>query len=315
MNDQKIDQLVEELKQLYEKDGENLEDYLEGLKHNKYIDYWDYINLNTLLNLQQPQTNHKDEMVFIIYHQITELYFKLVLWELQQISNEVKPQKDFLKSRLDRINNYFRVLTQSFSIMREGMEEKQFTQFRMALIPASGFQSVQYRMIEIACTPLKNLIHKDHRERLQDAPIEEQFQELYWKRGATVAETGEKTLTLSRFEGQYQDFLMYYAKRWEGMTLWDKYYNLPEEIKQDAEVIKAMRQIDKFINVYWPKSHYRTAEHYLESDYTEKEAGTGGTNYQEYLPPEIQQRMFFPDLWTDEERQSWGKESKSHSED
>ncbi len=304
--DDNINHLVEELKSLFERDGEDLSAYLEGLKHQKYLDYWDYINLNTLLNLQQPKTNHRDEMVFIIYHQITELYFKLVLWELQQISHAVTPGKDFLQDRLARINNYFRVLTQSFSIMKEGMEPEQFTEFRMALVPASGFQSVQYRMIEIACTPLANLIHKDHRERLKDASIEEQFNELYWKRGATEANTGEKTLTLTRFESQYEDFLIYYAKRWNGMTLWDKYYNLPEDIKSDSKILKQMRSIDKFVNVHWPKSHFNTAKHYLEDGESGGE-GTGGTNYQEYLPPHLQQRMFFPDLWSDEEKANWGK--------
>ncbi len=313
MEDDKIQSLIESLKNLYGQHGEDFTDYLEGLKHQKYLDYWEYINLNTLLNLQQPRTNLKDEMVFIIYHQITELFFKLVIWELQQISHEVTPGKSFLYNRLSRINNYFRVLTQSFSIMREGMEEEQFTKFRMALIPASGFQSVQYRMIEIACTPLKNLIHRDHRERLKDASIEEQFSELYWKRGATQADTGEKTLTLSRFEAQYEDFLIYYARHWQGMTLWDKYYNLPEDIKEDEEIIKQMRQIDKFINVYWPKSHFKTAKHYLESEYSEKGEGTGGTNYQEYLPPQLQQRIFFPELWSEQEKAQWGK-GNAHEE-
>ncbi|PSR06221.1 MAG: tryptophan 2,3-dioxygenase, partial [Bacteroidetes bacterium SW_10_40_5] len=108
------------------------------------------------------------------------------------------------------------------------------------------------------------------------------------------------------FEAQYEDFLIYFATRWQGMTLWDKYYNLPEEIHDDPEVIKHMRHIDKFINIYWPKAHYGTAKHYLESDYAD-EQGTGGTNYQEYLPPELQQRMFFPELWSESEKNQWGK--------
>ena len=306
MDDNKVDELINELKKLYEQDGEDLTDHLEGLKHQKYLDYWDYINLNTLLNIQHPRSNLKDEMVFIIYHQITELFFKLTLWELQQISNQINPGKDFLKARLSRINNYFRVLTQSFSIMHDGLDPKQFVQFRMTLIPASGFQSVQYRMIEIACTPLYNLLHKDHKERLKDASIEEQFKELYWKRGAVEANTGKKTLTLKRFESQYEEFLIYFARRWWGMTLWDKYYNLPEDIKEDPEIVKNMRSLDKFVNVHWPKAHYSTAKHYLESDYSDSK-GTGGTNYQQYLPPHLQQRIFFPDLWSEEEKQHWGE--------
>ncbi len=56
-----------------------------------------------------------------------------------------------------RLTAYFSALTHSFQIMIEGMEPEQFLQFRMALLPASGFQSAQYRMIEIRATPLQNL--------------------------------------------------------------------------------------------------------------------------------------------------------------
>lgn len=304
---QEFQNLLEELKTKFHQDGENVEDYLEGLSYRKYLDYWEYINLTNLLNLQQPETNYPDEMVFIIYHQITELFFKLSLWELEQVSNRDQPTKEFWTERLGRLNNYFRVLTQSFSIMSEGLDPEQFTKFRMALVPASGFQSVQYRMIELACTPVYNLVHADYRKQLERASIEQQFEEIYWKRGATIANTGEKTLTLKRFEDQYQNFLIDYAKKWQGHTLEETYNNLPEAIREDQEVIKALKTFDKYVNVHWPKAHFQTARRYLEGDYGEDDEGTGGTNYKEYLPPQIQQRIFFPGLWTAEERKNWGK--------
>ena len=54
------------------------------------MSYWDYIHLDTLLTLQTPKTDFPDENIFIIYHQITELYFKLIINELEQISNNGK---------------------------------------------------------------------------------------------------------------------------------------------------------------------------------------------------------------------------------
>ena len=69
------------LQQRYAADGQDLAAYLEGLYHADYINYWDYINLDTLLSLQRPLTKFPDEEIFIIYHQITELYFKLCLRE------------------------------------------------------------------------------------------------------------------------------------------------------------------------------------------------------------------------------------------
>src|SRR5471030_2322173 len=73
----------------------------------------------------------------------------------------------------------------------------------MSLLPASGFQSGQYRMIEIYAADFINLVAKDKRERLKNATIDEQFEYLYWKFGATELSTGKKTLTLKQFEKKY----------------------------------------------------------------------------------------------------------------
>ena len=80
------------------------------------------------------------------------------------------------------------------------MEKDQFTKFRMALLSSSGFQTASYRRIEIACTDLKYLVYERDRQRLWDADIHEQLDNIYWRRGAIVGETGEKTLTLRDFE-------------------------------------------------------------------------------------------------------------------
>jgi tryptophan 2,3-dioxygenase len=303
MEDKELEALVEELQSLYEKDGEDLKAYLTGLKYQQYINYWEYINLNNLLDLQQPRSNQPDEVVFITYHQITELYFKLVLWELQQLKEKTSPDAEFWKTRLNRLLNYFRLLTQSFSVMKNGMDPDQFLRFRATLVPASGFQSVQYRMIELACTPLINLVKDDQYHAVKNEPIEVQLESIYWKQGAIDQETGRKTLTLSNFEEQYQDYLVTYAKEWEGSNLWERFQAMPAAIREDESIIKLMRQLDKTINVQWPKAHYNTAREYLEHG----NKGTGGTNYHTYLPPSIQQRIFFPELWSEEEKAQWGQ--------
>lgn len=169
-----IEELLQKIRDKYDKDGEDPAIYLEGLYHQKYITYWEYIQTGVLLNLQNPVTNLPDEMVFITYHQITELYFKLALWECKQIREASECSAEFLANRLARIRNYFQHLSHSFSIMREGMEPEQFLQFRMALTPASGFQSVQFRYIELAMTPLINLVEHGKRKDLQDHSPEEQ---------------------------------------------------------------------------------------------------------------------------------------------
>ncbi len=200
------------LKEKYAALGQDLGAYLDGLIYSDFLTYWDYIHLDTLLSLQSPRTDFPDEEIFIMYHQITELYFKLCLNEMDQLGKKKQLDASFFLARVKRINNYFKALTASFEIMVTGMEKEQFLKFRMALLPASGFQSGQYRKIEIAATDFRNLVDKDFRESYADLPLNEEniakmYESIYWKKGATELATGEKTLTLKQFEEKYsKDF-------------------------------------------------------------------------------------------------------------
>src|SRR2546421_691884 len=122
----KVKSLLEALESKYKKEKQPLEGYLEGLVYADYVKYWDYINLDALLNLQHPRTDIPDEMIFIIYHQITELYFKLTLWEMEQIVNAENLTAEEFSMRLRRMNSYFTNLTHSFEIMVQGMQLEQF---------------------------------------------------------------------------------------------------------------------------------------------------------------------------------------------
>src|SRR5690606_39470892 len=95
------------LEEKFKASGQDLSSYLEGLLYADYLTYWDYINLDTLLSLQNPKTSFKDEKIFIMYHQITELYFKLIIWELEQISEQRTIDLVFFKDRLERVIMYF----------------------------------------------------------------------------------------------------------------------------------------------------------------------------------------------------------------
>ena len=79
---------LEALKDKFDAMGQNLEHQLEGFAHSKPINYWDYIQVDSLLSLQNQRTLLPDEMVFIMYHQINELLFKMILWELEQVAYE-----------------------------------------------------------------------------------------------------------------------------------------------------------------------------------------------------------------------------------
>jgi len=299
---------IKQLQKKYSAMGQDLSSYLDGLLHADFLTYWDYIHLDTLLSLQTPRTSFPDEEIFIMYHQITELYFKLSLHELKQIAAQENPDLAFTNKRIQRVNRYFMNLTHSFEVMVDGMERNQFLQFRMSLLPASGFQSAQYRMIEIYSTDFINLIDKDHRSKFENGEhsIEEQFNYIYWQAGATELATGKKTLTLDQFEEKYSKQLIDLAKsNVEGNLL--MIYRKLEATEADLGELKAaLRGLDVLVNVNWPLSHYKSAVRYLQKDPEDIKA-TGGTNWQKYLPPRFQKRIFYPTLWTDQEKNDWGK--------
>jgi tryptophan 2,3-dioxygenase len=298
---------LKRLKQKYTPLGQDLAAYLEGLYHSDFLNYWDYIHLDTLLSLQNPRTRIPDEKIFIIYHQITELYFKLCLEEFRQIGDDKEITVEVLMKRLKRINRYFDNLINSFDVMVEGMDPKQFLQFRMSLMPASGFQSVQYRMIEIASTDLRNLVDKAKRATLGlQSTQEEMIGCIYWKEGATEVSSGAKTLTLLQFEEKYTDQLIKFAREYEPKNVWAVYKRLSEEEQQRADLKKLMRDLDSNVNVNWPLMHYKSAVKYLQKD-PDVIAATGGTNWQKYLPPRFQKRIFYPELWSEQETEEWGK--------
>ena len=308
------------LRDKYAAIGQDLNSYLDGLIYANPIVYWDYIEVDALLSLQKPKTDFPDEKIFIVYHQITELYFSLIEHEIDQICNNGKIiseigqdlgwksdlESQFFIDRLKRCNLYFETLIQSFDVMRFGMEKDQFTKFRMALLSSSGFQTAAYRRIEIACTDLKYLVYERDRQRLWDADIHEQLDNIYWRRGAIVGETGEKTLTLRDFESKYLSSFHDFAALRQPINIWKKYKGLSKQDQANELLLNELKQLDVNININWPLVHYRTAVHYLAKG-SGKEKGTGGTNWQKYLPPKFQRRIFYPEIWSDEEIDQWGK--------
>jgi len=287
--------------------GEDFNAYLEGLLYADVTTYWDYIQLDTLLSLQKPKTSFPDEVVFIMYHQITELYFKLALREFEALGNIQTPTKAHFIDRVTRINRYFDALVKSFEIMINGMDREEFLKFRMSLLPASGFQSAQYREIEIFSTDFINLVAKDQREQLQGtSDLSLLFEHIYWKAGATEEATGKKTLTLIQFEEKYRDQFIALANNCRDKNLWQVYLRLSEADQADDNVQQALRQNDINVNINWPLAHYKSAVRYLARQ-DKDVAATGGTNWQKYLPPRFQKRIFYPTLWSAEEQENWGK--------
>ncbi len=325
MADQISPEIAERIKLLEKKfknSGQDMLSYLDGLLYDQYITYWDYIRLDTLLSLQVPSTPFPDEMIFIGYHQITELYFKLVIHEQRQIIEQEQLTGEYFLEKIRRINRYFNVMINSFEVMIKGMEREQFLKFRMSLLPASGFQSAQFRMIELYATPIINLVHHQDRDSLstrfresdsknQQPDIPTLFQHIYWKKGGIDKATGEKTLTLKQFEKRYTPRFLRIAEEMKDKNIYQRYLELPTS-EQTPALKEEMRKMDQNVNINWLLMHMGAAHRYLRKESGAVQA-TGGTNWKEFLPPSFQKISFFPGLWSQEEHDQWGKQWVDHT--
>jgi tryptophan 2,3-dioxygenase len=302
-----FDDIVEQLQEKYNKIGQKTDDHLQGLLHSKPITYWDYIQTDALLNLQIQRTTLPDEMVFIAYHQINELIFKMILWEIQQVAEAEELNVVYFEDKIMRVSRYFDMLTTSFNIMREGMSIEQYMKFRYTLTPASGFQSAQYRMIEFASTELINLIDYRFRKTIdRETPFEHAFEHLYWQAAGKDYKTGKKSTLLVNFEKRYKGDFIRFMQTYNTKNLWSRFKELPIEDQKSESIIKAMRHFDHTVNITWVMAHYNTARHYIESGTGDGEA-TGGSDWKKYMHPKYQKRIFFPELWSEEELKNCGE--------
>lgn len=283
---------------------QDIDVHLEGLLWAKPITYWDYIQTDALLGLQTQRTTLPDEMVFIMYHQINELLFKMILWEIDQVSHAETIEATFFAEKLRRISRYFDMLSTSFDIMGDGMELEQYNKFRNTLTPASGFQSAQYRLIEFASTELINLIDFRFRATIdRNTPYEHALEHLYWQAAGKDYKTGKKNTLLVNFEKKYKDLFLRKMEYYNTRNMYTRFKQLPEHVKNNPDLIQAMRHYDYTVNISWVMAHYHAAEKYIG-----KGEATGGSDWRKYMLPKYQRRIFFPEVWSKEEIENWGND-------
>jgi tryptophan 2,3-dioxygenase len=230
------------------------------------------------LGLQQPLSRpaHHDEMLFIIIHQVYELWFKQVLHEVDAAAIALD-NDDLLRvsKQFKRVHTIQRLLEQQVDIL-ETMTPHDFNQFRDHLNPASGFQSVQFRELEFACgvrrTEVLEWVELDDEQRARlarrnEAPsLYDRLKSLLRRRGFVVATHDE---LIESFRRIYSDEI---ANR-------DLYFLLEELIEFD----------ERFL--IWRDRHVRMVERMIGH-----RRGTGGSSGVAYLQNTLQHR-FFPELW------------------
>ena len=176
-----------------------------------------------------------DEMVFIGYHQINELIFKLILWELQQVAVAEVLEVDFYQQTYASESLFDMLTSSQYNPRRYDVE--QYNKFRHTLTPASGFQSAQYRKIEFASTELINLIDARFRKTIDrnNTPFEHALEHLYWQAAGKDYKT-EKSILLTNFENRYKEEFITFMKVYNTK-------NLGHDIKNYHMRIKAIKNL------------------------------------------------------------------------
>ena len=296
------EEILKKIESKYQDLGIPVDTMLEGLLYSKPMVYWDYIQADALLGLQTQRTTLPDEMIFIMYHQVNELLFKMILLEIDQIAKYESLNAELFTKHLMRISRYFDMLSSSFDIMGDGMDKDQYMKFRNTLAPASGFQSAQYRMIEFASTELINLIDIRFRATIdRDTPFEHAYEHLYWQAAGKNYNTGQKSILLDKFEKKYMGDFIDFMKDYNTTNISMKFKSLPDSVRNNIDLVNTMRHYDHTVNVKWVMSHYKAAAKYIGGG-----AATGGSDWTKYMLPKYQKRIFYPDLWSKEEIENWG---------
>ena len=296
------EEILKKIESKYQDLGIPVDTMLEGLLYSKPMVYWDYIQTDALLGLQTQRTTLPDEMVFIMYHQVNELLFKMILLEIKQVAKSDSLDVEVFTKHLMRISRYFDMLSSSFDIMGDGMDKEQYMKFRNTLAPASGFQSAQYRMIEFASTELINLIDVRFRSTIdRDTPFEHAYEHLYWQAAGKNYNTGQKSILLDKFEKKYMGDFIDFMKDYNTTNISMKFKSLPDSVRNNVDLVNTMRHYDYTVNVKWVMSHYKAAAKYIGGG-----AATGGSDWTKYMLPKYQKRIFYPDLWSEEEKKNWG---------
>ncbi|MFZ0216424.1 MAG: tryptophan 2,3-dioxygenase family protein [Candidatus Dormiibacterota bacterium] len=232
-----------------------------------HLDYGTYLRVPELLQLQSPRTGHHDELLFIVVHQAYELWFRLVLHELEA-ARDAMLAGDLSGAAWDlrRVVAIERLLVQQVDVL-DTMAPQDFLAFRSELTPASGFQSVQFREIEF----LSGLGDPSYLARLEtdqdgQARLERRLRE------ATLRDAFAQVLAQPGAPALPE--LLADRRRHPDL------YALAE----------ALLEHDQQVGI-WRARHVVMVERQIGS-----KAGTGGSSGASYLRTTLDKR-FFPELW------------------
>lgn len=255
------------------------------------LTYNDYLKVDDLLGLQIPQSSpaHHDEMLFIVIHQAYELWFKLILHEMENsISYMQSGQVLRAHHFMNRINQIMKLLVQQIHIL-ETMTPAEFLQFRDRLNPASGFQSTQFREVEFLAG-LKDKSYFEHfknrpeyisrlEKRLHGTDLRSAFYQLLRDQGFKVPEKAA-SVELAGDEKIGEEFLLAIRPIYQDPAKYSQLYILSESLVE----------FDEYLGL-WREHHVRVVERVIGH-----RRGTGGSSGVNYLRSTTVKKCF-PWLW------------------
>ena len=257
---------------------------------SEHLSYTQYLNLDKLLSAQHPLSYHHDEMLFIVIHQVSELWMKLCLHELNSTIDCVR--RDDLGptfKMLARVSTIQTQLQQSWDVLAT-ITPSDYSAFRNTLGRSSGFQSPQYRMLEflignknadtIKVFRADPMTHETLERALRAPSLYDEVLRLLSRRGLDVPA-----------EAIDRDFTQPYQASKQVAAAWLSVYH--NSVKDWDLYGLAERLVDldyKF--QLWRFAHVKTVERIIGY-----KRGTGGTAGVSYLTKALELK-FFPELWT-----------------
>ncbi len=255
------------------------------------LDYAGYLCLPQVLSAQKPLSDpeHHDEMLFIIQHQTSELWMKLVIHELQSAIGNVKA--DNLKPAfkiLARVKHVVRMLFEQWAVL-ETLTPSEYVQFRHVLGNSSGFQSHQYRQIEFllgnkdvnSIRVFHHLpeIHQSLEETLHSPSLYDEFLAYLHRQGLPIP-----------MDALNRDFSQSYEANDEVTAVFKIIYDDPEKSWVAYEMAEKLLDLEEILSL-WRYRHMLTVERIIGF-----KRGTGGSSGVPFLRKAVDIRLF-PELW------------------
>jgi tryptophan 2,3-dioxygenase len=251
--------------------------------------YGEYLQLDKILSAQNRLSGHHDEMLFIVIHQVSELWMKLILHEMTgAIQSIEKDDLSTAQKRLARVSKIQTQIIQAWDVLAT-MTPSEYMEFRDSLGQASGFQSYQYRMVEFALGYKTEHVLKIYQK---DPELHSKLKDAYEAPGLYDVAIHALHRAGLPIDGEVlnRDVTMSYKENDSVREAWMTVYQNTDKYWELYELAEKLVDIEDWLQ-QWRFRHMKTVERIIGF-----KMGTGGSSGVGYLKRVLDQQ-FFPELW------------------